>query len=235
MGKMPISLASGRGEISLISIRGVNMGWAKAHWVIILVLAMLTWVGACTPSDPYARNPLGADPRAIPMAKRKAGTTQPSSESIVADFKALHRPIIQRYKTYTPTTRECILGELDYTHIILTDEACAFVRRYTWEEMVIALAPLLQDHYWSGDVVATLSAASNPFKAGRILSAEKYLSPDDQGSWAKYQEDNLRDWSVGRGHGPEGSHWGILRGKLYDFSKYEIEHPLPTRPGAPRD
>ena len=199
---------------------------------VAMLLALLTTLSSCTsePADLYSKNRNGYDPRAVPLAKRKAGTTQPSAEAIVADFKSLRRPIIERYKTYRPTTRECMHGQLDYTHIILTDETCAFVRRYTWDEMVLALAPLLKDAYWSGDVVATLATASNPFAAGEILSAGGYRSPDDQGSWAKYREKNLRDWSVGR-----GQRWGILHGELYDFSKYNLEHPLPARPGAPRD
>lgn len=202
----------------------------------LVLLALLTALAGCTPSDPYARNRNGRDPRAVPLAKREAGSPCPSTDAIVADFKSLRRPIIERYKTYRPTTRECIHGQLDYTHIILNDEACAFVRRYTWDEMVVALAPLLKDAYWSGDVVAILATASNPFQAGRFLSAEKYRSPEDQGTWPKYRKNNLRKWGVSMWH-PEtgGPKWGILDGELYDYSKYELEHPLPKRPGAPRD
>lgn len=209
-----------------------NTGLASTAAIIVVLLTLLVVLSSCAskPVDPYARNRNGEELRAVPMVKRGVGTLQPSSDAIVANFKSLRRPIIQGYKTYRPTTRECMHGQLDYTHIILTDEACAFIRRYTWEEMVVALAPLLKDAYWSGDVVATLATASNPFRAGQILSVGGYRSPEEQGSWSKYREKNLRDWSVGR-----GQRWGILHGELYDFSKYDIEHPLPKRPGASRD
>ena len=134
--------------------------------------------------DPYAKNPAEWDPRAHPLTKRDGPATDPAA--VVAEFKALKRPIIERYVKYSgQTLAEARLGENpEYTHIVLTDEACTFINHHTFDELAMGLGPVLSDPYWNGDVVAVIGVATTNLRyIGGWLCRVNYHSPDDSGQW----------------------------------------------------
>lgn len=119
-----------------------------------------------------------------PLAKRD-GPAADASE-VAAEFKALKRPIVERYVRYSgQTIAEARIGKNpDYTHIVLTDEACEFINRHTFDELAIGLSSALPDPYWNGDVLAVICVAANHhFEMGRTLAAHAYRSPDNPGKW----------------------------------------------------
>ena len=137
-------------------------------------------------SDPYARNLNQRDPRVHPLLVKRNGTVANPAE-VAAEFKALKRPIIERFVRYTGQTLiEAYRGENpEYVHIVLADEACAFVNRHTFDELAIGLSPVLPDPYWNGDVLAVICVAANRhFELGRKLADSGYHSPDDPGKWS---------------------------------------------------
>ncbi|HVT87416.1 MAG TPA: hypothetical protein VHD56_01075 [Tepidisphaeraceae bacterium] len=189
---------------------------ARTPLTILCLIALSGCSGI--PKDLYAVNPNGHDPRARPLDIRIS--PPPDSSKIVSEFEHLRRPIIDRYIEYKPTLQEVLRGgNPPYTHIVLTDEACDFINRYTFDELIIALQPLLKTEYWSGDVVAIISTASwGPWEGGRALRDQHYRSPEDQGTWPLKSEDFVRHWWKGR-----SSEWSIVRGELSRNSPEEIE------------
>ncbi len=158
---------------------------ASLGGVAVMTLGLLTACASTTqPSDPYAKNPERFDPRARVLMKREGPA--PSSEQVVAEFKALKRPIIERYVKYSGQTKAEARRSVNlaYTHIVLTDEACGFINRHTFDELALALGPMVSDSHWNGDVIAVICVAANYHMVlGRELADSAYRSPDDPGTW----------------------------------------------------
>lgn len=199
---------------------GSSKGLAQLHRTVIVLAIVALCLGCATqPSDPYAKNPNEVDPRVRVLDRRKGAV--PDSQTILAQFKALKRPTIERYITYTATTREAMRGTArSYTHIVFTDEACAFMNNHTFDELVVALYPCTQDPYWSADTMALLSTAAwSPMTMGQILSRARYHSPDDQGDWPLYWKECAEHYSIGSMRG----RWYIVGGKLKEATPAMLE------------
>lgn len=165
-----------------------HRGLAMKLTYVFLTMAAL--VCGCASSrghavaDPYARNPAERDPRAHPLIERDGPAANPAD--VAADFRALKRPIIVRYVRYSGQTMADARRDENpnYTHIVLTDEACAFINRHTFDELALGLGPLFRDPYWNGDAVAIICVATEQLmRVGRWLARDNYHSPDDPGTW----------------------------------------------------
>jgi hypothetical protein len=162
------------------------MGWDRLASGSAMMLVLLVGCASSNSAspDPYAKNPARRDPRASPLTKRNGPADDPVK--VATEFKALKRPIIDRYIRYSgQTLAEARQGENpNYTHIVLTDEACAFVNRHTFDELAIGLGPCIRDPYWNGDAVAVLAVATTSvMRLGKWLARNNYHSPDDPGGW----------------------------------------------------
>lgn len=171
----------------------VIMEWKQRHLAAVAVM-MVVWLLGCAArlstrstmaeTDPYATNPNERDPRAHPMAKRNGPGATP--DDVAAEFKELKRPIIVRYVRYSgQTIAEARMGKNpDYKHIVLSDEACDFINRRTFDELAIGLGPVIPDPYWNGDAVAVIAVAfHSQLHLGAMLADQSYSSPDDPGTW----------------------------------------------------
>jgi len=141
--------------------------------VAATLICGMACVGCAGQQNPYASNPNGRDPRPRPLDRRIG--PPPMLSAVPEDFRRLPRPIVERYVKYEPTTRQASRGgNPPYTHIVLSDKACEFINRHTFDELLLALQPLARDRHWSGDVVAVIETASwAPWEGGRTLSRQE--------------------------------------------------------------
>ena len=114
---------------------------------------------------------------------------------------------------------QALEGYVPYTHIVLTDAACAFIQGHTFDEMAIALFPLLHDAYWSGDVMAILTIAGGQAgNSGDDLSKSNYHSPDEQGTWPQIATKTVNNWGITG----EEAKWIIDRNQLIQKTSEQL-------------
>lgn len=196
----------------------INLGRIISTYRITLLAIIWIVCGCAAAHDPYTININGRDPRACALPPGKEALSNPVATA--EEFKLLPRPVIVRYVAYKTTPAEGSREVVAYTHIVLADEACDFINRHTFDEMAVALCPMLKDPFFSGDVVAVLgTAAREPGEAGDMLSRCNYRSPQEPGSWPYNFRKSIATWGAST---PEAN-LKILHGEILHKTPKELE------------
>lgn len=191
------------------------MGYKKGSMVAVTLILAAFMTGCISHTPGVTIIPTGRDRDGCPLASRKG--PPPTAAMTAREFYSLQRPIIIIYRPLEPQLDE---GMPSYQWFALTKEAYQFINSHTFDELAVALGPLLHDSRWSGDMVAILTvAASSPWESGTELAASGYRSPDNPGKWPQQAKAFTARWSVTC----IGATWAIRNGSLVCKTPAELE------------